>query len=104
MCDCEKHNDETADCTCACPEHRNYDAAYALLLSRFELLKECIEARQELQAAAFSAIRGLMLSDNLGDVHEEIDRLRAAVDLPALEGDYLDGWTGLDWEGTGTDE
>lgn len=46
-------------------------------------------------------IYGLMLSDNLGDVHEEIDRLRAAVDLPALEGDYLSGWEPSDWEGLG---
>lgn len=57
-----------------------------------------------LDEAIRSSIRGLMLSDNLGDVHEEIDRLRAAVDLPALEGDFLSGWDAVDWEGTGSDE
>lgn len=45
------------------------------------------------------AIYSLMLSDNLGDVHEVIDRLRSAVDLPPLEGDFLDGWEPADWEG-----
>lgn len=104
MCGCPKHHDETADCTCICVEHRNFDAARELAMSRYDLLKECVEARLELQQVALSAIRGLMLSDNLGDVHEEIDRLRAAVDLDPLEGDYLSGWTGIDWEGTGTDE
>lgn len=58
----------------------------------------------DLNKAIQSGIRGLMLSDNLGDVHEEIDRLRAAIGLPALEGDYLSGWDAVDWEGTGTDE
>lgn len=104
MCGCQKHHDETADCTCICPEHRNFEVAYDLAMSRYDLLKECVEARQALQDVALSAIRGLMLSDNLGDVHEEIDRLRAAVDLPGLEGDYLSGWEAVDWEGTGSDE
>lgn len=104
MCGCPKHHDETAECTCICEEHRNFEAARELAMSRYDLLKECVEARQELQAVALSAIRGLMLSDNLGDVHEEIDRLRAAVDLPELEGDYLSGWEAVDWEGTGSDE
>lgn len=44
-----------------------------------------------------SAIHGLMLADNLGDVHEEVDRLRAAIDLAPLQGDYLTGWEPADW-------
>lgn len=97
MCGCPKHHDETADCTCVCEEHQNFEAARALAMSRYDLLKECIEARQELQAVVRFAIRGLMLSDNLGDVHEEVDRLRAAVGLASLEGDYLSGWVDADW-------
>lgn len=55
----------------------------------------------DLNKAIQTAIRGLMLSDNLGDVHEEVDQLRAAIGLPYLEGDYLSGWTATDWEGLG---
>lgn len=49
-------------------------------------------------------IYGLMLADNLGDVHEEIDQLRRAVDLPDLEGDFVTGWTDADWEGIDDEE
>lgn len=43
-------------------------------------------------------IGALMVADNPGDVHEEIDHLRALVGLPPLEGDFLGGWTERDWE------
>lgn len=45
----------------------------------------------------FEIIGSLMLSDNLGDVHESIDELRALVGVPPLEGNYLEGWTDTDW-------
>lgn len=38
MCGCAKHHDETAVCTCICPEHANYDAAYALAMRRYDEL------------------------------------------------------------------
>lgn len=46
-------------------------------------------------------IGGLMVSENMGDVHEEIDHLRELVGLPHLEGDFLDGWTAQDWASIG---
>lgn len=42
-----------------------------------------------------------MVSENMGDVHEEIDHLRELVGLPHLEGDFLDGWTAQDWASIG---
>lgn len=97
MCGCRKHFDETADCDCVCPEHRNFDAAYALAMSHYDAAKNNRDV-------VLAAIRSLMLSDNLGDVHEEVDRLRAAVGLAPLAGNYLSGWEPVDWEGIGTDE
>ena len=38
-----------------------------------------------------------MVSENLGDVHEEINHLHDLVGLDRPEGDFLDGWTSADW-------
>lgn len=46
-----------------------------------------------------TVIRGLMVADHLGDVHREIDRLRAGVGLPPLEGNTVHGWTPQDKAG-----
>lgn len=43
-------------------------------------------------------IGGLMVADNLGDVHEEINLLRDIVGLPQLQGNFVHGWTEQDWE------
>jgi hypothetical protein len=42
-------------------------------------------------------ISGLMVADNLGDVHEEINHLHDLVGLPRPEGNFLDGWTEQDF-------
>lgn len=42
-------------------------------------------------------IRGLMLSDHLGDVHDEINHLCDLAGIPRPEGNYVDGWTEDDW-------
>lgn len=39
-----------------------------------------------------------MVADNLGDVHDEINLLHSHFGLPEPEGNFLDGWTGDDWE------
>lgn len=36
---------------------------------------------------------GLMMSENLGDVHDEINLLHDHFGLPRPEGDFLEGWT-----------
>jgi hypothetical protein len=41
-------------------------------------------------------IRGLMLADNLGDVHDEINYLHDLIGLPRPEGDFVSGWTDED--------
>lgn len=41
-------------------------------------------------------IRSLMFSENMGDVHEVIDRLCKMAGIPVPEGDFLDGWTDQD--------
>lgn len=43
-------------------------------------------------------ISGLMLSDNLGDVHDEILHLHDLAGIPRPEGDFLSGWTDDDWD------
>ena len=41
-------------------------------------------------------VGALMVSDNLGDVHEEINHLHDLIGLPRPEGNFLDGWTDKD--------
>ena len=38
-------------------------------------------------------IGGLMLSENMGDVHDEINHLCDLVGIPRPEGDFDSGWT-----------
>jgi hypothetical protein len=42
-------------------------------------------------------ISGLMVSENLGDVHDEIDHLHDLAGIPRPEGNYEEGWTDRDW-------
>jgi hypothetical protein len=44
------------------------------------------------KALAFS----LMMAENLGDVHDQINTLHRLMGLPEPEGDFLDGWTDAD--------
>lgn len=46
-------------------------------------------------------LRGLMLSENLGDVRDEIDFLCDIIGIPRFDGDYLDGWTDDDYRSVG---
>lgn len=48
-------------------------------------------------------IRGLMVSDNLGDVHDEILHLCDLAGIPRPEGNFLDGWTDEDYRRVGMD-
>lgn len=48
-------------------------------------------------------IRGLMLADNLGDVHDEINHLHDLVGLPRPEGSFEEGWTPADFRNVGLD-
>lgn len=41
-------------------------------------------------------IGGLMMSENLGDVHDEINLLCDLAGIPQPEGDFIDGWTDTD--------
>jgi hypothetical protein len=42
-------------------------------------------------------LRGLMVCENLGDVHDEINLLCDAIGIDRPEGDFNDGWTEDDW-------
>lgn len=42
-------------------------------------------------------IGALMVADNMGDVHDEINHLHDLVGVPRPEGNFLDGWTEQDW-------
>ena len=47
-------------------------------------------------------IRGLMLSENFGDVHDEILHLHDLIGLPRPEGNFLEGWTDADFAALGS--
>lgn len=43
-------------------------------------------------------LRGLMVAENLGDVHDEINHLHDLIGLPRPGGNFLEGWTEQDWQ------
>jgi hypothetical protein len=49
----------------------------------------------------FGIIGGLMVSDNLGDVHDELNHLCAMVGIPKFTGSFEEGWTEADWKSVG---
>ena len=56
------------------------------------------------RGSLFGILRGLMVSENLGDVHDEINLLHDLVGLSQPEGNYLDGWTDSDWAALTTED
>lgn len=42
--------------------------------------------------------RSLMLAENMGDVHDQINRLHDLLGLAQPEGNFLDGWEDEDME------
>ena len=42
-------------------------------------------------------LRGLMLSENMGDVHDEINLLHSYFGIRRPEGNFLDGFTEADF-------
>jgi hypothetical protein len=46
-------------------------------------------------------IGGLMVSENQGDVHDEINHLCDLAGISRPEGNFLDGWTQQDWHNVG---
>lgn len=49
-------------------------------------------------------ITGLMVSDHLGDVHDEINGLCDLAGIPRPKGNYLEGWTKQDWANVRRDD
>ena len=49
-------------------------------------------------------IGGLMVADNMGDVHDEINYLHDLAGIPRPEGNFLDGWTDQDFDNVGMPE
>jgi hypothetical protein len=52
---------------------------------------------------ALTILRQLMMADNLGDVHDAINRMHRMLGLPEPVGDFLDGWTDDDLRRVGAD-
>ena len=46
-------------------------------------------------------IGGLMVAENMGDVHDEINLLCDLAGVSRPEGNFLDGWTDQDWRNIG---
>lgn len=57
MCGCEHHHDASAACTCVCPEHRNFEAAYALAMTRFDEIQALREETQALREEVTEYVR-----------------------------------------------
>jgi hypothetical protein len=53
------------------------------------------------RSSLLGIIGGLMVAENLGDVHDEIYLLCDLAGIPRPEGDFLDGWTESDWKNVG---
>ena len=46
-------------------------------------------------------LAGLMVSENLGDVHDEINHLCDLIGIDRPEGNFVDGWTDEDLKRVG---
>lgn len=46
-------------------------------------------------------IGGLMVAENLGDVHDEVNHLCDLAGIPRPEGSFVEGWTVQDWRNVG---
>lgn len=77
MCGCKKHGDKSAECTCICPEHRNFDRAYDLAQQRYDEIRAL---RSELAAQG-----DIFAADGVYVVHDgtitPANVQHAAVDL-----------------------
>lgn len=51
--------------------------------------------------ALMSLLRGLMVVENLGDVHDQINRLHDLLEIPRPKGGFAEGWTDRDWQNVG---
>lgn len=60
--------------------------------------------KEPARGSLLGIISGLMVADNLGDVHDEINLLCDLAGIPRPEGNYVDGWTLADWRAVGRDE
>lgn len=62
MCGCEKHNDKTAECTCICDEHANFEVARDLARKRYDAIVELAERLDEMDAKQ-AAIRKVLAEE-----------------------------------------
>lgn len=56
---------------------------------------------KEERAKLSGIVLGLMLAENMGDVHDYINLLHELLGLKCPEGDFLHGWTDDDIEALG---
>lgn len=79
MCGCKKHRSKSAECTCICPEHRNFDRAYELAQQRYDEIR-ALQAELAARDHPWSSV-----SDGIYVVHDgtvtTVTVQHAAVDL-----------------------
>jgi hypothetical protein len=73
MCGCKRHGDKDASCTCICPEHRNFDAAYDLAMRRYDEIRELRARFDEAQREALYAARDALYRGEGPDMFEDSD-------------------------------
>ncbi len=53
------------------------------------------------RSSLLGIIGGLMVSENMGDVHDELNLLCDLVGIPRPKGNYLTGWIDADYRSVG---
>ena len=61
MCDCKKHTDATATCTCVCdqPGHRSFEVAWGLATARYQAIIELKAEVEQLRQQVYQLEAGV---------------------------------------------
>ena len=64
-------------------------------------LPERIKIKSPDRFSLLGIVRGLMMAENLGDVHDELFNICDLIGIPRFVGGYEYGWTDQDLESVG---
>ena len=56
-----------------------------------------VEKEKPSRFSLLGIMGGLMIAENLGDVHDELNHLCDLIGVSRFEGNYQEGWTSTDW-------
>lgn len=73
MCGCRKHGDESAECTCICPEHGNFALARKIAMERYDEVRAAQRERDQLRAEIERLETIRLMCEPWADVDAEIE-------------------------------